>query len=203
MHRSPPALFRVATALTAALALAVAGPAPATAAPSIPDSAMLQPEDLRGATPTPVTDDYWSALQPPQPCSDRPYPSTALRRADRALSVMIGVDDRPTVVVEDVALYRSNGAHRYLRDLRRALSTCADPSWTVLSTGVAGDESVLLRFREYVDYAEVYKNTYVVVARVGPALVVVADSGWETASGHRDLVRELGVRATLRARSAT
>jgi hypothetical protein len=165
-------------------------------APSIPDSAMLRAEDLHGVTPEPVTDDYWSALRPPRPCSDRPHASTALRRADRAVWAMIGVDDRPTVVLHHVAFYRSGGAQLYLRELRTALSTC--DSWTRLATGVAGDESLLLRFREYIDYAQAYKNTYVLVARAGGALVVVADTGWETASGHENLVRELGVKAVQR-----
>jgi hypothetical protein len=170
--------------------------------PSIPDAAMLQPEDLRGVTA--VTDDSWSALRPPQPCADRPYPSGALRRADRAVFALIGVDDRPTVVMEHVATYRSNGAHRYLRELRRALAACDGLDqdglrWTVLATGVAGDESLLLRIRQYIDYAGSYQNSYLVLARVGRALVVVADTGWETASGHETLVRELSVTAVRRA----
>jgi hypothetical protein len=37
------------------------------------------------------------------------------------------------------------------------------------------------------------------VARVGRVLVVVADTGWETASGHVDLVRELSTKAVRRA----
>jgi hypothetical protein len=172
--------------------------------PSIPAAALLQPEDLRGATPTPVTDDYWSAMRPPQPCADAPYPSAALRRADRAVSALIGVDDRPTVVMEHVATYRSNGAHRYLRELRRALAACDgldqhDPHWTVLGTGVAGDESLVLRLREYIDFADTYKDSYLVVARVGRVLVVLADTGWETAGGHLALVRELSTTAVRRA----
>ncbi len=172
---------------------------------SIPDAAMPRAEDLRGAIPEAVTDDYWSALRPPQPCSGGPYPSAVLLRADRAVSAVVGVGERPTVVLAHVATYRSDGAHRYLRDLRRAIAACdrpgpLEPRWTVLATGVAGDESVLLELREYVDHAEAYKSTYVVAARAGQALVVVADTGWETGNGHRDLVQELSVRAVARAR---
>jgi hypothetical protein len=170
----------------------------------IPDAALLQLQDLHGATPTPVTDDYWAALRPPQPCADRPYPSTALRRADRAVTALIGVDGAPTVVMAHVGTYRSDGAHQYLRQLRRALAACDgldqdDVRWTVRATGVAGDESLLLSRRTYIDYADSYHNTYLVVARVGHALVVVADTGWETASGHEALVRELSVAAVRRA----
>ena len=171
---------------------------------SIPDAAMLQAQDLRGAVPAPVTDNYWSALRPPQPCADRPYPSAALRGADRAVSALVGVDNRPTVVMEHVATYRAGGAHRYLRDLRRALAACHGVDkqggrWSVLATGVAGNESMLLRHRVSIDYADTYQNTYLVVARVGRALVVLVDSGWETASGHQGLVRELSTKAARRA----
>jgi hypothetical protein len=178
------------------------GPPRVTAAqPAIPDAALLQPQDLGGVAPSEVTDDYWDALRPPQPCADRPYRSTALRRADRAVSALIGVNDRPTVVVEDVAVYRADGAHRYLRELRRHLTKCAD--WTILARGVGGgNESVLLRHREYIDYADTYTNTYVMVARVGRVVVVVADTGWETASGHKSLVRHLSKVAVRRAAAA-
>jgi hypothetical protein len=199
--------------ITVAIALAVAVPSPAAAAApptvspglgsgtaTVPASAMLQASDLGGVTPTPVTDDYWDSLRPPQPCSATPYPSTVLVRAGRAVSVLIGVDDRPTVVVEHVASYRVDGAHRYLRELRRAVAACrADAGWTVLATGVAGNESVLLRHREFIDFAGAYKNTYVLTARVGSALVVLADAGWETGNGHEALVRQLSAAAVRRA----
>jgi hypothetical protein len=172
--------------------------------PAIPDAAMLQPADLRGATPEPFTDEHWSALLPPQPCAGTTYPSAALRRAGRSVSAMVGMNELPTVVLEHVAAYRSDGAHRYLRELRRGLAACDRPDqqgarWTTLAAGVAGDESLLLRRRVYLDYAGTYHNSYLVVARVGRVLVVVADIGWETAGGHRALVRELGAKAVRRA----
>lgn len=171
---------------------------------TIPDAAMPRAEDLRGATPQPVTDGYWDALRPPQPCRAGPYPGAVLLRADRAVSAVVGLDGRPTVVLAHVATYRSDGAHRYLRDLRRAIATCdpagpGAPRWTILATGVAGDDSVLLERREHLDYAGVHKSTYIVAARTGQALVVVADAGWETGNGHRELTRELAVRAVARA----
>jgi len=106
--------------------------------------------------------------------------------------------------MEHVATYRSNGAHRYLMQLRRALAACGGHDqqggrWTVLAAGVAGDESLLLRHRTYIDYADTYHNTYLVVARIGRVLVVVADVGWETGSGHEPLVRELSTLAVHRA----
>ena len=134
--------------------------------PAIPDAALLQPQDLHGATFQPLTDDgYWSGLLPPRPCAGGPFRSTALRRADRSGVALFGVDDDgpPTAIVEHVATYRSNGAHRYLRELRRALGACDGldqhgARWTVLATGIAGDESLLLRRRTYLDYAETYQE---------------------------------------------
>jgi hypothetical protein len=162
---------------------------------AVPAAAMLQPADLRGAETTRVTDDYWAALRPPKPCG--PYPSAGLRRSDRAVQAMIGVGERPTVIVNDVATYASDGAHRYLKELRAAVAAC--DGWTVLGTGVAGDESLLLRKREHIDYADTDKDTYIVVARTGRALVVVADAGWEEGDGHEAVVRDLSVAAVKRA----
>ena len=77
--------------------------------------------------------------------------------------------------------------------------SCGDRRRTILAAGVAGDESLLLRHRTYIDYADTYHNTYLVVARIGRVLVVVADVGWETGSGHEPLVRELSTLAVHRA----
>jgi hypothetical protein len=200
MSRPSVRRFLVAASLALTGTAAVALPASAAPAPpTIPDTAMLQAADLHGAAPEPVTDDYWSALRPPQPCG--PYAGAGRSRADRAISAVVGIDDRPTVVMEHVAVHGPRGAHRYLRDLRRAARGCAESGvrWTVRGTGLAGDESLLLRRREYVEFAGTYKNTYVAVARTGRVLVVVADAGWETGSGHESLVRELAVRAVSRA----
>ncbi|HYN96148.1 MAG TPA: hypothetical protein VES42_20070 [Pilimelia sp.] len=179
------------------------GPAPQ---PVIPDAALLQPADLYGATPEPVTDDSWSPLRAPRPCADRPLPGTALRRANRAITAWFGVEGAvtPTVVLEHLATYRPDGAQRYLRELRRALATCngSDPEggrWTVRATGVAGDESLLLRRRTYLDHVATYHDTYLVVARTGSVVIIVADTGWEFGSGDEALVRELGLAAVRRA----
>jgi len=172
----------------------------------IPDKALLQAADLRGAATTVVEDANWARLRPPRPGADDPYPSTALRRGERAVSAVVGVDERPTVVVEYVAIYHSNGAHRYLRDLRRALEACQGVDdqggrWKILAARVAGPDSVLLRLREDFEYAggTIARDTYAAVARVGRVLVVVADAGWEAAAGHRGLVEELITPAVRRA----
>jgi hypothetical protein len=168
--------------------------------PAIPDAAMLQPADLRGATLEPFSDDHWSALLPPQPCTGTAYPSAALRRASRSASAVVGIGERPTVVLEHVAVYRSDGAHRYLRELRRGLAACTGPDqqgarWTVLATG---DNSLFLRRRVYLDYADTHHDSYFMVARTGRVLIVVAGIGWETAGGNKALTRELGTKALRR-----
>ena len=203
--QAPPATHSAANGSS----IALASTSHETRPPAIPDSALLQPSDLHGATPTPAPDDLWLDLRPPQPCADHgAYPGSALRRADRAISAVIGVGDRPTVVMEHLATYRAHGAGRYLRELRGALDRCdgrdgPDRRWTVLATGLSGDESVLLRLRENVDYAgePMIKDSYLAVARVGRAVVVVADVGWEAGSGHPALVRELITPAVRRAAS--
>jgi hypothetical protein len=91
-----------------------------------------------------------------------------------------------------------------LRELRRALRSCDGPDqldarWTVIATGIAGHESLLLRRRTYIDHADMYHNSYLMVARTGRVLVVVHDTGWETASGDDALARDLGVIAVRRA----
>ena len=167
---------------------------------SIPAAALLQPADLGGATPGPVTEDLWPGLRPPQPCSGAALDSAAFVQDQRAMSVMIGFGELPTVVMQHVATYRVDGAERYLAELRRNLAACGgDTGWTVLATGVAGDESMLLRLREWVDYAETTKNTYVLVSRVGSAVMVLADTGWEAGNGHESLVRDLSAAAVRRA----
>lgn len=180
---------------------------PAFAAPvGILDEAMLQPADLHGARTGTLADDSWPQLRPPQPGIADAYPSTALRRCERTVTAVLGVDQTPTVVVEYVAVYRSDGARRYLRELRGALTACRGDGrpvgrWTILSAGLSGRESLRLRLRESFEYAgeTVTKDTYLAATRTGRVLVVVIDAGWETGDGHRELVEELIAPAVRRA----
>jgi hypothetical protein len=65
--------------------------------------------------------------------------------------------------------------------LRRALPRCGSRTdevgqWTVVRTGVAGRDSLLIRLRasgEYPDGQPFTHTTYVIVARVGHAVVVL------------------------------
>lgn len=202
------------TVMAAALSVAfvaVAGPARAEPAGSsgpnaeIPAAAMLQPADLGGRDVTPAADDLRPWLRPPQPCGT--YRSAARRVADRAVQALYPVSEiRPTVLLEYVAVYRGQGAAQYMRELERAVGHCkvcvADGrTWRILEHGVAGRQSLLLSVSETVGYEgdTRVQTTYLAVARTGPAIVVLADLGWEVGDGHVDLVRTFAPVAVTRA----
>lgn len=161
----------------------------------IPDRAMLRPTDLGGSKPYPVDGESWPKLRPPRPCGAKtPAPS-----ADRAVSAVIDVDQAPVVVLEYLALHRSEQAARdHLRGLRTALRGCDDKTWKLLSSG---RDRLVLRWSqswEHVDQ-QITHHTYVVVARTGPVVVVVADVGWETSDGDQARAELLVTRAVKRA----
>jgi hypothetical protein len=164
----------------------------------IPATAFIQAEDLGGAeimTPDATLRPF---LRPALPCGARRYHSLGLRRAAGSISFMHHYAERPTVVIEHVALYRADGARRYLAELRRAMGRhgCTDRTgrWTVLRRDVAGRDSLLIRLRERTTGYEgrpIIKDTYLIVARVGRAVVTLSDIGWEESSGHAPVVRTL------------
>jgi hypothetical protein len=194
----------VATAVAAAM-VAAAQPAAAATRAGVPAAAMLQPADL-GVDVTPAAADLRPWLRPPQPCGT--FRSSARRTADNAVQALYPVSDiQPTVLLEYVAVYRGGGAAQYLRELRRAVSRChgctdrAGRTWTLRGTGVAGRASLLISVSETIEYggSPRVKTTYVAVARVGHAVVVLADIGWEAGDGHEALVREFVPIAAQRA----
>ncbi|GAA1638090.1 hypothetical protein [Actinoplanes couchii] len=161
----------------------------------IPDSAMLSVDDLGGSKPYPVDGESWPKLRPPRPCGLKPPKPTA----DRAVSAVIDVDQAPVVVLEYLALHRSERAARdYLRGLRTALQGCDDKTWKLLESG---RDRLVLRWTqswEHVDQ-QVTHHTYVVVSRTGRTVVVMADVGWETSDGERTRAENLTTRALKRA----
>ncbi|HWS38099.1 MAG TPA: hypothetical protein VN408_35855 [Actinoplanes sp.] len=163
--------------------------------PEIPDRAMLRPADLGGAKPYPVDGESWPRLRPPRPCGAKvPVPS-----AERAVSAVIDADQAPVVVLEYLARHHTEQAARdYLSGLRTALRGCDDKTWKLLSSG---RDRLVLRWSqswEHVDQ-QITHHTYVVVARTGPAIVVVADVGWETSDGDRSRAELIVTRAVKRA----
>jgi hypothetical protein len=199
--------------LTLAGLWATATPAAArhrTTAP-VPAGAFLQSEDLSGVGTTPVTDDFRQYLRPPQPSTKGWYRSAALRYANGTISILYPVSDtRPTVLLETVSLYRADGAQRYMRGLRRAVTRCgsgvdAAGRWSLLATGVAGRDSLLIRLQQKTEDLGgnvIIQSTYIVVARTGKAVVALADIGWEEGNGHPDIVRALAAPAVQRVKSA-
>src|SRR5687767_6766516 len=76
-------LLAVSAVGTAGAGAAAARPAaPASADGTIPDAAMLQPED--GITVAPAAEDVWPFLRPPRPWAGQPRRSDTMRTAQRA-----------------------------------------------------------------------------------------------------------------------
>jgi hypothetical protein len=180
-----------------------------TADPSLTvlPTAFLQPTDLGGVVPQPADPHLRAALRPPQPCVPDGLPALAARYAAGAVTAVYPVDggSRPTVLLEDIGLYRGAGAREYMRELRRAVASCegctdATGTWSVLDRRVAGRESLLLRLETAVDIegSVFLQHSYIVVARAGKAVVVLADLGWEAGDGHEDVVRSLTKAAVRR-----
>lgn len=207
--------------VTLAGLVATASPAPAYAAEAaapeagvvrlatIPGEAFLQPEDLGGSPTNPADDELRPYLRPAQPCAPRGgYPALGQRRASGAITALYPVaDTRPTVILEDLGVYRGDGSSRYLRQLRQAIGAdgvCGDATgrWTILDQGIAGRESLLIRLAEQIEDYDgnlIIRNTYLVVARVGSVVVTLADLGWEIGDGHEAIVRDLAPLAVRRA----
>lgn len=173
---------------------------------TIPEMAFLQPEDLGGVTGFPA-DGFAVHLQPPMPCGPDRYASAARVRAEGSMAFDIPTAEFHTVLVEHIATYRGSGADRYLRELRSALAQpggCVDASgrWAALNSGVAGAGLLVLRLSrqsEDPDGNPFTHDTYLAIARVDRAVVVLADIGWEMSSGHDSTVRGLIDTALARA----
>lgn len=176
--------------LVATLVLLGAGVQPAAAGAAIPDEALLQPTDLGGVVPRPADADDWPQLRPPRPCGAAvPVPA-----ADRAIGAVIEVGEAPESVMEYLARYQH--PERYLRKLRKAARKC--PDWRIERESAG---SLTLRWTRKWDHVgeEITHHTYVAVAGTGRAIVVVADSGWETASGDPAVAERLLSAAVRRA----
>lgn len=176
--------------LTATLCAGAAG-APEAAASGIPEAAMLQAADLGGIAPRAADRDDWPELRPPKPCG------LAVRAplAGRTVTAVVG-GSRPEAIMEYVAAHAGDDAARYLGEFREALKGC--PDWR-LERATAGR----LTFRwtrrwEHVG-EQVTHHTYGTVAHTAGRLVLVADSGWETADGDPAVTERLITAALRRA----
>jgi hypothetical protein len=182
--------IRRSLAVMAALLLIGAGTQPAAAGPAIPDEALLQPADLGGVVPHAVDGDDWPQLRPPRPCGT----TVAAPVTDRAVAAVVDVAGAPESIMEYLAVHRDPDS--YLRKLRKALRNC--PDWRIEQSRADGLTLRWTRRWDHVD-DEITHHTYVAVARSGHAVVVVADSGWETSDGDRAVAERLLVTAVRRA----
>jgi len=183
--------------------------------PAIPAGALLQPSDVSGARAEPLAEGRESHLRPLRPCGDNdPYPSDDSRTAAVAVSYAPrsgGADSVPEVFVEFVGRHAPGGAAAQFDEISQALRRCpgslADEQrrWTTLDTGIAGDESVLVRIDQRMSYGDGDPETvsdYAALARTGDIIVVVADIGWENLDGSDRSVRDLIGKAVQRAGTA-
>ncbi|MFY1691839.1 hypothetical protein [Plantactinospora sp. WMMB782] len=176
----------------------------------IPASALLRPDDLGGTKLEPLPEGESAHLRPARPCG-RPYPGDATRVAAVAMRAYVSpaANETPRVVMQYVGLHPGR-AESAFAEIVAAVGRCPgslDPGehrWESAGTGSAGDESVLLRVSARFDYGgdETVTTTPAVVARVGDHITVVADLGWENASGDESFVRELAAKAVERLRTA-
>ncbi|GAA3453442.1 hypothetical protein [Dactylosporangium matsuzakiense] len=208
-----PARYAVVALLAAAGLVGSVSPAAAHRpgpAGSVADSAFLQAADLGGVIPTRPDAGLRPQLRPPRPGPDGRYRSVATLNAEGTVSAVYPAPEgRPTVLIDYVAQYRGHGAARYLWELRLALAgrsgyTDGDGQWTLLRSRAGGPCSLLIRLRHQFtdpDRGQITQDTYLIVARAGHAVVVLADIGWEYGSGHQPIVEAL-IPAALR-RAAT
>ncbi|MFC0532399.1 hypothetical protein [Phytohabitans kaempferiae] len=189
-------------------AAATASPS-ATAQRVIDSSALLQPADLGDSPLEPLPEGQSAHLRPARPCEAR-YPSDATRTAAVAMRAQVspGAGQTPSIVIQYVGLHPGHAADAFA-DIAAAVERCpgglqrGQREWRTVGTGVAGDESMLLRISERFDYgdANVVTTVPVAVARVGDHITVVANLGWESASGDEQYVRELVATAVDRLRA--
>ncbi|RZU53379.1 hypothetical protein EV385_5302 [Krasilnikovia cinnamomea] len=155
--------------------------------------------------PVQPAEEFGRHLRPPLPCDGRRYPSLLLRRTEGTILIDYPIRDFHTTLLEHVVGFRGAGAAAYLRELRLAVSRnggCTDHTgrWTVEQVDVAGPRSLLIQLHEEFEDPSgqpAGKDSYLIAARTGRVVVVLADVGWEMGSGHPDTIGGL-IDAALR-----
>ncbi|BBH69268.1 hypothetical protein ACTI_59530 [Actinoplanes sp. OR16] len=183
---------------------------PAASAGGIPAGAVLQPSDVRDAEAAPLDQGLHAHVRPLRPCGDDRYPSDETRTDAVAMRFIVPgaeANSTPSVVTEFVGLHSSGGAAAQFAEISAALQKCPgglgsgadERRWTVLDSD---DDSMLVRIDQRYAYADQTPETvsnFAALSRVGDAIVVVADLGWENMGGSEDLVRSLITKAEERA----
>jgi hypothetical protein len=188
-------------------------PAEPTSSRVIPAGALLQPADLNDAMLRTVEQGDFGHLRPLRPCNGGAgrYPSDGGREAAVAVTTEYQENKEltATVVMEYLALHKPGSAADVIDDVRQALRRCPgglgkdEYRWKIIGSGIAGDESILVRMEDTMtlpDGKKDVRQTYAALARVGDAVLVVADLGWEFAGGDERKVRALTKKAVERAR---
>ncbi|MEO3819628.1 hypothetical protein [Plantactinospora sp. B24E8] len=197
------------TATSPASATSPTRSSPSPTSDVIAGSLLLQPADLHGAKLEPVPEGESAHLRPARPCGAR-YPSDRTRTAAVAMRAYVSPADgyTPHVVLQYVGLHPGH-AEAAFDEIAEAVRGCpgnlesGQLRWEVAGTGIAGDESLLVRVSErfsYGDEAHVV-TTPTVIARVGDHVTVLADLGWENASGDEPKLRQLATKAVERLRA--
>jgi hypothetical protein len=197
----------------ATVSAAPSASATATEPTGIPADALLQPSDVGGAEPKPIPEGDFSHVRPLRPCGDDRYPSDETRKDAVAVTYTrepTGSGEAPSVIAHFVGLHAPGGAAAQFDEVGDALKRCpgglgeGQHRWTVIDRDVAGDESMVVRIDQRGSYADEAPETfghYAALARVGDAIVVVTDLGWENTGGSEKLVRDLIGKAADRARA--
>jgi hypothetical protein len=174
----------------------------------IPAAALLQPPDVRDAKPESLEEGEFAHVRPLRPCGGDRYPSDGSRTDAVAKRYVVPGEPEgsvPTVVVQFIGRHTPGGAADQAGDIEAALKRCpgglgeGEHKWDVLETTA---ESTLVRIGQRFSYADeepATVNHYAALARVGDAIIVVADLGWENMDGSEPLVRDLIAKARQRA----
>jgi hypothetical protein len=172
---------------------------------------LLRPSDAAGAEPVPMEQGELSHLRPLRPCGDDPYPSDETRTAAVAVRYVLDPPEpgfAPIVLAHFVGRHAPGGAAEQFDEVSDALDRCrgglgeGERRWTVLDTGLAGDESVLVRIEQKVAYGDEAPSVvsyYAGLARVNDVIVAVTDLGWENIGGSEKVARDMLDKAVKRA----
>ena len=198
-------------ATTSAVPESVAVP-PSDAPPKedngIPAEALLQPADT-GVKSDSLPAGEYSHVRPLRPCGDGRYPSDATRTDAVAVRFIVpgkAPESVPAgVVVEFIGRHSAGGAAEQFRDIKTAIGKCpgglgkGQSKWEIVESD---EDSMLVRISEKYSYADEAPSTvsiYSGVSKVGEAIVVVTDTGWENSGGDQAMVRDLMAKAEKRA----
>jgi hypothetical protein len=195
-------------------------PAPTTGEPVArlaPESVILP--HLREAGAYQAALEYRTYLSPPRPCDRTGYPSDAVPRQYRPAHGMVADGPgAPSVQMEYVVRYAdgSGGAEAYVDELRADVTACpgrvaggvgrADHSWSIVESGFAGDDSILIRLRgsgKGYDAQDCCTDFYLAVVREGELVVALTDLGWEGGGGDPAFAKETVAQALEFARTLT